>query len=95
MTEPANPEPNASHLNTMFGLPEVCAELIDLLDIPEFKKAWLDYCRLYNAPKEEQGRHTRKPLQGSGLRYSLIPVFLPMAPPCCRMMLWVNGRSAS
>jgi len=54
MTEPANPEPNASHLNTMFGLPEVCAELIDLLDIPEFKKAWLDYCRLYNAPKEEQ-----------------------------------------
>jgi len=54
MTEPKDSEPNASHLSTMFGLPEVCAELIDLIDIPEFKKAWLDYCRLYNAPKEEQ-----------------------------------------
>lgn len=52
MTPPENAQPNASHLSTMFGLPEVCAELIQLLDIPEFTKAWLQYCRIYNAPPE-------------------------------------------
>lgn len=52
MTPPKNPEPNASHLSTMFGLPEVCSELIQLLDVPEFTDAWLQYCRLYNAPRE-------------------------------------------
>ncbi|REL38165.1 Tat pathway signal sequence domain protein [Rhodohalobacter sp. SW132] len=54
MTEPENPQPSASHLNTMFGLPELCAELIELIDVPEFKEAWLNYCRLYNAPQEVQ-----------------------------------------
>ncbi|SMO34414.1 Tat pathway signal sequence domain protein [Gracilimonas mengyeensis] len=54
MTEPDNPEPRASHLSTMFGLPELCAELIVLIDVPEFKEAWLNYCRLYNAPQEVQ-----------------------------------------
>jgi hypothetical protein len=54
MTEPADPRPNASHLSTMFGLPEVCAELIHLLDVPEFTAAWLQYCRLYNAPEDVQ-----------------------------------------
>lgn len=41
-----------SHLSTAFGLIEVCAELNQLLDVPEFRKAWLDYCELYNAPNE-------------------------------------------
>lgn len=50
MTPPKDPEPNASHLSTMFGLPEVCAELIQLIDLPEFTKAWLQYCQIYNAP---------------------------------------------
>ncbi len=54
MTEPEDPQPRASHLNTMFGLPELCAELIELIDIAEFKEAWLNYCRLYNAPQEVQ-----------------------------------------
>ncbi|MBE7539129.1 MAG: Tat pathway signal sequence domain protein [Opitutaceae bacterium] len=44
----------ASHLNAVFGLVEVCAELIQLLDVPEFKRAWLEYCELYNASDEEQ-----------------------------------------
>lgn len=43
-----------SHLNAVFGLVEVCAELIQLLDVPEFRRAWLDYCELYNAPADLQ-----------------------------------------
>ena len=42
----------ASHLSIMFGLPEVVAELIQLIDIPEFTDAWLRYCDLWNAPKD-------------------------------------------
>jgi hypothetical protein len=45
---------NASHLTAAFGLPEVCAELIELLDVPEFERAWLQYCELFNAPPQEQ-----------------------------------------
>ncbi|MFI6479371.1 Tat pathway signal sequence domain protein [Nonomuraea sp. NPDC050663] len=41
-------EISVSHLSAVFGLPEVCAELIDLeLGVPGFEQAWLDYCRLY------------------------------------------------
>ena len=47
-----------SHLNAVFGLVEVCAELIQLLDVPEFETAWLQYCELYNAPATEQERVT-------------------------------------
>jgi hypothetical protein len=42
-------EVDISHLNAVFGLPEICAELISLFDVPEFEKAWLDYCQYYNA----------------------------------------------
>ena len=47
---------SVSHLSAAFGLPEVCAELVELLPIPEFERAWLQYCELYNAPPEEQKR---------------------------------------
>ncbi|MER5252848.1 Tat pathway signal sequence domain protein [Streptomyces sp. NPDC002855] len=50
----AEPAVNVSHLSAMFGLVEMCAELIDLVDQPEFKEAWLDYCRYFNATKAEQ-----------------------------------------
>ncbi|MEU8892325.1 Tat pathway signal sequence domain protein [Streptomyces sp. NPDC048442] len=43
-----------SHLSAVFGLNELCAELIDLVDMPEFKEAYLDYCRFFNATKAEQ-----------------------------------------
>jgi hypothetical protein len=43
-----------SHLSAVFGLPEICAELIELVDMPKFRDAWLQYCILYNASKEEQ-----------------------------------------
>lgn len=44
----------------MFVLQEVCAELIQLLDIPEFNEAWLDYCQFCNASREiPDGKLTR------------------------------------
>jgi hypothetical protein len=43
-----------SHLSAMFGQVEVCAEIIDLVDMPAFEAAWLQYCRLFNATKAEQ-----------------------------------------
>jgi len=45
---------NVSHLSAVFGLTEIAEELIALVDVPEFKEAWLRYCRLYNANEEEQ-----------------------------------------
>jgi YetA-like protein len=45
---------SVSHLSAMFGQVEVCAELIDLVDLPGFESAWLQYCRLFNASAAEQ-----------------------------------------
>lgn len=51
---------NVSHLSAMFGQVEMCAELIQLIDLPAFEKAWLQYCRLFNAPKAEQAAECGK-----------------------------------
>ncbi|WP_199547833.1 Tat pathway signal sequence domain protein [Streptomyces sp. N35] len=48
------PAVGVSHLSAMFGLVEMCAELIDIIEMPAFKEAWLDYCRYFNATKAEQ-----------------------------------------
>ncbi|MEU4263570.1 exo-rhamnogalacturonan lyase family protein [Streptomyces argenteolus] len=48
------PEVGVSHLSAMFGLVELNAELIDMIDMPAFKAAWIDYCRYFNATKAEQ-----------------------------------------
>lgn len=48
------PAVSVSHLSAVFGLNELCAELIHLVDMPEFKEAYLDYCRYFNAAKAEQ-----------------------------------------
>lgn len=53
---------SVSHLSAAFGLPEVCAELIELLPVAEFERAWLEYCELYNAPAEQQLRALGQPL---------------------------------
>jgi hypothetical protein len=45
---------SVSHLSAVFGLAEICMELISVVDMPEFEKAWLQYCELYNAAPEEQ-----------------------------------------
>lgn len=42
-----------SHLNGVFGVYEMHAELLELIDIPEYRKAWTDYCQQYNAPVPE------------------------------------------
>ncbi|MFF3416687.1 Tat pathway signal sequence domain protein [Streptomyces sp. NPDC002698] len=48
------PVVGVSHLSAVFGLNELCAELIDLVDMPAFEEAYLDYCRYFNATKAEQ-----------------------------------------
>ncbi|MER7400698.1 Tat pathway signal sequence domain protein [Streptomyces sp. NPDC000151] len=48
------PAVSVSHLSAVFGLNELCAELIDLVDNEKFEKAYLDYCRYFNATKAEQ-----------------------------------------
>ncbi len=48
------PVVGVSHLSAVFGLNELCAELIDLVDMPKFNEAYYDYCRYFNASKTEQ-----------------------------------------
>ncbi|SDE16577.1 hypothetical protein [Glycomyces harbinensis] len=50
---------SVSHLSAVFGLVEVCSELVALIDAglaeaPGFKEAWLQYCRLYLAAPDDQ-----------------------------------------
>ncbi len=52
LSSPKDATPVASHLSIMFGLPEVVAELIQLIDVPEFKAAWLLYCEFCQAPRD-------------------------------------------
>ncbi len=45
-----------SHLNCVFGIFEIQAELFPLLDnrqIEGYKKTWFEYCKYYNAPNQE------------------------------------------
>ena len=44
---------SVSHLNAVFGVVEMTSELLDLLDVPDYRRAWLEYCRYYNAPPAE------------------------------------------
>lgn len=44
---------DVSHLNAVFGIIEISQELLPLVDVPAYKKAWLDYCKYYSAPPEE------------------------------------------
>lgn len=66
MTPPEEEPPMASHLSIMFGLPEVVAELIQLFDIPEFNRAWFDYCTLWNAPREVLDKELGKEFKAPG-----------------------------
>ncbi|MDI1251135.1 MAG: twin-arginine translocation signal domain-containing protein [Lacunisphaera sp.] len=59
---------SVSHLSAVFGLVEVCAELIDLIPVPEFEKAWLQYCTLYNATPADQQLALGQALRGTSLR---------------------------
>jgi hypothetical protein len=44
---------NLSHLSAVFGAVEVNAELIQLIDLPAYKRVWVDFCQWFNAPKDE------------------------------------------
>jgi len=59
---------SVSHLSAAFGLPEICAELIEAFQVPEFERAWLQYCRLYNAPADEQKAALGEELKGTNLQ---------------------------
>ncbi len=54
LVAPPDGDIEVSHLSAVFGLVEINAELIQLLDVPEYKAAWLRYCRLYNASEDEK-----------------------------------------
>lgn len=41
------------HLNAVFGVVEMHEEILKLVDVPAYRKTWLDYCKYYNAPDEE------------------------------------------
>ncbi|WP_232847805.1 Tat pathway signal sequence domain protein [Occultella kanbiaonis] len=56
-----------SHLSAVFGLVEVCSELIDLADVPGFERAWLQYCRLYLADAATQEAELGQRLTGISL----------------------------
>lgn len=56
-----------SHLSAIFGLVEICSELISLVDVPGFADAWLQYCRLFLATEEEQVDAVGQPLTGTNL----------------------------
>ena len=56
-----------SHLSAIFGLVEICSELIALIDVPSFRDAWLQYCRLYLATDEEQLAAVGQVLDGTNL----------------------------
>jgi hypothetical protein len=59
---------SVSHLSAAFGLPEVCAELIELIPVPAFERAWLQYCELYNASPEQQKQALGQELTGINLQ---------------------------
>ena len=45
---------DVSHLGSVFGGFEINCELIQLLDVPEYARTWIEFCRLYNATGKEQ-----------------------------------------
>ena len=57
-----------SHLNGAFGVFEMHAELLTLVDVPAYREAWLDYCEFYNAAAAVFTAKTGAPWAARGLR---------------------------
>jgi len=57
-----------SHLNSVFGAVEVNSEIIDLIPVPRYRAAWLDYCRWYNAPRDQYLARFGEPFGPRNLR---------------------------
>ena len=58
---------NVSHLNASFGVAEMSSELLTLVDVPAYRKAWLEYCRYYNATDGELAALLGKAPKGRNL----------------------------
>lgn len=69
------------HLTSVFGAVEVNAELIQLIDMPAYRAAWLDYCRWFNAPKPEYVARFGEPFGSRNLRegYSRLTAYAARA----------------
>ncbi|MFB4279685.1 Tat pathway signal sequence domain protein [Nonomuraea sp. MTCD27] len=55
-------------LGAVFGLVEVCSEVISLTGDQAFTNAWLQYCRLYNGTAAEQQAETGQSFGNQNLR---------------------------
>ncbi|MEU6408301.1 Tat pathway signal sequence domain protein [Microbispora sp. NPDC046933] len=55
-------------LGAVFGLVELCSEVISLTGDEAFTKAWLQYCRLYNGTAAEQQAETGQSFGSLNLR---------------------------
>jgi hypothetical protein len=58
------------NLTTIMGGAEVVFELNELIDHPGWKRAWLQYCRLYSAPKEVIKRDMTTGSEGADAAYA-------------------------
>jgi len=61
---------DVGHLGGVFGLIEIMAELVELLDDDEVREKWTEYCYLYNASEEEQAEATGESWGNLNLRQS-------------------------
>ncbi len=64
-----NDEPGVYNLATIMGGAEVVFELNMMLDDPRWQKLWLQYCRLYNAPKDVLERDMKTGTEGADAAY--------------------------
>nr|MDT0661963.1 hypothetical protein [Micromonospora sp. DSM 115978] len=62
------PAVSVGSLGAVFGLVEMCSELVELLELPEFTGCWLQYCRLYNGTAAEQIAETGQSFGNLNLR---------------------------
>jgi hypothetical protein len=64
------------HLAALFGGPELCFEMRGLIDLPEWDEAWLQYCELLTAPRDEQVKALGAPMNSSrGDSYAKMAAF--------------------
>lgn len=69
------------HLTSVFGAVEINAELIQLIPMPAYRAAWLEYCRWFNAPKAEYVARFGEPFGARNLRegYSRLTAYAARA----------------
>ena len=58
------------NLQVIMGGAEVMFELVQLIDHPGWNRAWLQYCRLTNAPKEVVARDMKTGAEGADASYA-------------------------